>query len=75
MQQTDENLPDESPPIFSSWKYLYAIVLILHTIIIAIFYFFTQNHSNWLIDLIISINSIVVAIELIEIIKSIELIK
>ena len=45
MNSTEKNLSDNNPPVFSSWSHLYAIVLILHTLIIALFYWFTQSHS------------------------------
>ncbi len=31
--------------MFSSWKQMYAFVLILHAIIIALFYIFTETYS------------------------------
>ncbi len=36
---------DDSPPILSSWKQLYYLVLIAHAIIIGIFYFFSVYYS------------------------------
>lgn len=38
-------LDDERPPIFQSWNQMYAFVLILHAIIITLFYLFTQAYS------------------------------
>lgn len=43
---TNEKHPtDESPPILKSWNRLYTLVLVLHAIIIALFYYFTKTHS------------------------------
>lgn len=37
---------DEAPPaLFRSWSQMYAFVLILHAIIIALFYIFTHAYS------------------------------
>ena len=37
---------DETPPaLFRSWSQMYAFVLILHAIIIALFYIFTHAYS------------------------------
>jgi hypothetical protein len=36
---------DEGPPILGSWNRIYAFVLILHAVIIALFYFFTHAYS------------------------------
>jgi hypothetical protein len=36
---------DPPPPIFKTWKQMYAFVLILHAIIITLFYFFTEYYS------------------------------
>ncbi len=36
---------DERPPVFRTWNQLYAFVLILHAIIIALFYLFTRAYS------------------------------
>ncbi|WP_170110268.1 hypothetical protein [Flavilitoribacter nigricans] len=36
---------DERPPILSSWKQIYAIVLILHALIILMFYLFTHAYA------------------------------
>ena len=39
-------LPDEErPPIFRSWNEMYIFVLVLHAIIISLFYFITQTFS------------------------------
>ena len=45
MTLQEKNTPEESPPIFKTWNQLYAFVLILHAIIISLFYFFTENYS------------------------------
>jgi len=37
---------DESPPaLFNNWGQMYAFVLILHAIIITLFYIFTRTYS------------------------------
>ncbi|MCO6477608.1 MAG: hypothetical protein J5I94_13340 [Phaeodactylibacter sp.] len=45
--ETNLNEPhDESPPaLFRSWSQMYAFVLILHAIIITLFYIFTKTYS------------------------------
>jgi hypothetical protein len=41
-----EPLEEESgPPIFKSWNQMYAFVLILHAIIILLFYLFTHAYA------------------------------
>ena len=42
-EQTE--LDEERPPILKSWNQMYALVLILHAIIITLFYLFTQAYS------------------------------
>jgi hypothetical protein len=41
--QVDPN--DESPPILGSWSRIYGIVLMLHIILIVLFYFFSQAYA------------------------------
>ncbi len=36
---------DDKPPILGSWNRLYAFVLILHALIILLFYIFTRLYS------------------------------
>lgn len=36
---------DDRPPILSSWNQIYAVVLILHAIIILLFYLFTHAYA------------------------------
>lgn len=36
---------DERPPVLSSWNQIYAIVLILHALIILFFYLFTHAYA------------------------------
>lgn len=46
--ETHENEPvdqENGPPIFKSWNQMYAFVLIMHAIIILIFYLFTQAYA------------------------------
>lgn len=38
-------LEDDKPPILGSWNRLYAFVLILHALIILLFYIFTRVYS------------------------------
>jgi len=41
----NEDLPREKPPIFKTWGQMYTFVLILHAIIIFLFYLFTNIYS------------------------------
>lgn len=36
---------DESPPIFGSWKNIYAVVLVLHFVLIILFYLFSNAYA------------------------------
>jgi hypothetical protein len=36
---------DEPPPILGSWRNLYTVVLVWLTVLIVVFYFFTQYFS------------------------------
>ncbi len=46
MEQPDKNpVEQDKPPIFKTWNQMYAFVLILHAIIIFLFYLFTQANS------------------------------
>ncbi len=45
MSETDQNKLDEKPPIFNTWNQMYAFVLILHAVIILLFYLFTNAYS------------------------------
>lgn len=38
-------MENEKPPILGSWNRLYAFVLILHTILIILFYLFTIKYQ------------------------------
>lgn len=47
-QQTDPTKPafrEDPPPIFNSWKQMYVFVLVLHTVIIMLFFLFTKAYS------------------------------
>ena len=44
-QPTKTEEEEDKPPILKSWNQLYALVLILHALIITIFYLFTQAYS------------------------------
>jgi hypothetical protein len=35
----------EKPPIFQSWEQFYFFVLALHTVLIALFYWFTKAYA------------------------------
>lgn len=47
--QAPETTPNEqqedSPPIFKSWNQLYIFVLVLHALLITMFYIFTHTYS------------------------------
>ncbi|MEM1122225.1 MAG: hypothetical protein AAGJ18_17400 [Bacteroidota bacterium] len=36
---------EDPPPIFQSWNQMYVFVLVLHTIIISLFYLLTKAYS------------------------------
>jgi len=40
-QQEDATTQDQRPPFFKSWKGIYAVVLIVFVILVALFYLFT----------------------------------
>lgn len=40
-----ENPDEDRPPILGAWWRIYAFVLVLHALIIALFYFFTHAYS------------------------------
>ncbi len=45
-QQDQPPLPDDGPPpILKTWNRMYLFVLILHAIIITLFYWFTKAYS------------------------------
>ncbi len=37
--------PEPPPPLFRSWNQMYAFVLILHALLILLFYLFTQYYA------------------------------
>lgn len=45
MSETDHQKLDEKPPVFATWNQMYAFVLILHAVIILLFYLFTKAYS------------------------------
>lgn len=47
VQQAENNpLPeDEQPPILGSWRTLYLLVIILHFVLIGLFYWFTRTYA------------------------------
>jgi len=42
-QEPDPN--DETPPILGSWKKIYAVVLVLHVVLIILFYLFSNAYA------------------------------
>lgn len=40
-----ENSAEQSPPVFKTWNQLYAFVLVLHAVLIVLFYIITQRYS------------------------------
>ncbi|MCF8236833.1 MAG: hypothetical protein K9I85_01645 [Saprospiraceae bacterium] len=40
-----ENPDEDQPPIMGSWNRLYILVMVLHILFIAIFYFITRSLS------------------------------
>ncbi len=44
-KKPEETFIDAPPPIMGSWKRLYLFVLILHTLLIFVFYLFTKAYS------------------------------
>lgn len=45
MSAQPKQYPEDSPPVFRTWNQLYAFVLVLHIIIIALFALFTAYYS------------------------------
>ncbi len=45
MTRETNSKDDAPPPVFKSWNQLYFFVLLLHAIIIALFYLFTRAFS------------------------------
>lgn len=43
MNQTDNDI--EKPPVFSSWKGWYSLVIIFLVVLIILFYFFTKKFA------------------------------
>lgn len=41
----DQFPPEPPPPVFRSWNQMYAFVLVLHALIIFLFYLFTKYYS------------------------------
>ena len=42
---TNKTMEEEKPPILGTWNRLYAFVLVLHAILIVLFYLFTLKHQ------------------------------
>jgi len=46
MSETQETNPnDETPPILGSWKNIYTVVLVLHVVLIILFYLFSNAYA------------------------------
>jgi hypothetical protein len=49
MEDQTENLAadiiDDTPPILGRWRNLYILVVVLHFILIGLFYWFTKAHA------------------------------
>ena len=45
LQDKEEIVPEEKPPLFSSWNQLYLIVFITMVLMIVLFYIFTKIYS------------------------------
>jgi hypothetical protein len=45
MEEKNNILNDDHPPIFKSWNQMYIMVLVLHALIIFAFYMFTKTYS------------------------------
>lgn len=43
--QHHQEVEDDAPPVFKTWNHVYAFVLILHALIITLFYFFTHAYA------------------------------
>jgi hypothetical protein len=43
--QNQANPNDEVPPLFGSWSRIYGFVLVLHFILIVLFYFVSQAYA------------------------------
>lgn len=44
-QPNQANPNDETPPILGSWRNIYAFVLVLHFLLIVLFYLFSAAHA------------------------------
>jgi hypothetical protein len=44
-QQEAKESHEDRPPVFKTWNQLYVFVLVLHAIIITLFYLFTLAYS------------------------------
>ncbi len=40
-----DSLQEDLPPIFKSWNQMYAFVLVLHFVLITIFYLLTKTYA------------------------------
>ncbi|MEM8907030.1 MAG: hypothetical protein AAGD05_04215 [Bacteroidota bacterium] len=45
MTKEKQSEGEGTPPIFKSWNQMYAFVLVLHALIICLFYFITKTYS------------------------------
>lgn len=44
-EDKNQDFRDEPPPIFGAWKRLYIAVLVVHAVIIFLFWLFTKIYS------------------------------
>jgi hypothetical protein len=44
-QKDDPAMDDGKPPVFRTWQQMYAFVLVLHALIIFLFWLFTRTYS------------------------------
>ena len=45
IQDNAPDVIDDAPPLLGSWRNLYVLVIVLHFILIGLFYWFTQSHA------------------------------
>lgn len=43
--QNTDTPADEHPPVLNTWRNLYAFVLVLHLVLITLFYLFSQAYA------------------------------
>jgi len=45
LQQTEPIPPEEEPPILGSWRSMYTVVIVLHVLLIILFYLFSKAYA------------------------------